>query len=56
MMGSRRPPQTVSRPDMDWWACAERVAAVGGRLVAGPGPDGGWRVRAELPVGGEELR
>ncbi|MFF3641048.1 sensor histidine kinase [Streptomyces sp. NPDC002564] len=28
----------------------ERVAAVGGRLVAGPLADGGWRVAATLPV------
>ena len=35
----------------------ERVAAVGGQLEAGPGHDGGWQVRAELPAGGpEEVR
>ncbi len=28
----------------------ERVSALGGRLDAGPQPDGGFRVRAELPV------
>lgn len=28
----------------------ERVSAIGGRLDAGPQPDGGFRVRAELPV------
>jgi signal transduction histidine kinase len=28
----------------------ERAAALGGRLAAGPRPDGGFRVRAELPV------
>ncbi len=27
----------------------ERAAAVGGQLTAGPGPGGGWRVRATLP-------
>ncbi|MFD7816452.1 sensor histidine kinase [Streptomyces sp. NPDC059785] len=26
-----------------------RAAAAGGELTAGPGPDGGWRVRATLP-------
>jgi len=29
----------------------ERAAAVGGRLEAGPGPQGGFRVWARLPVG-----
>jgi two-component system, NarL family, sensor histidine kinase DesK len=29
---------------------AERVAAVGGRLQAGPRPDGGFRLRVELPL------
>ncbi|WP_328366254.1 sensor histidine kinase [Micromonospora zamorensis] len=29
----------------------ERVAALGGRLAAGPRPDGGFRVYARLPVG-----
>ena len=28
----------------------ERVAALGGRLSAGPGPEGGYRVVAELPL------
>jgi signal transduction histidine kinase len=28
----------------------ERVAIFGGRFHAGPGPDGGWSVRAALPV------
>ncbi|GAB3000944.1 histidine kinase [Streptomyces pseudoechinosporeus] len=28
----------------------ERAAAVGGRFEAGPGPDGGFTVRAELPL------
>ncbi|QKG19028.1 signal transduction histidine kinase-like protein [Actinomadura verrucosospora] len=28
----------------------ERAAAVGGELAAGPGPDGGFRVRARLPL------
>ncbi len=29
-----------------------RVAALGGTLAAGPGPDGGFRVEARLPFGG----
>jgi signal transduction histidine kinase len=29
---------------------AERIRAVGGELSAGPTPDGGWAVRASLPV------
>ncbi|RBY81827.1 sensor histidine kinase [Blastococcus sp. TF02A-26] len=28
----------------------ERAAAAGGTVTAGPSPDGGWRVRAELPL------
>jgi len=28
---------------------AERVKSVGGTFAAGPKPDGGWQVRAELP-------
>ena len=31
----------------------ERVALVGGRISSGPCPDGGWRLRAILPVGEE---
>ncbi len=27
----------------------ERVAVVGGEVVAGPGPDGGFEIRATLP-------
>jgi signal transduction histidine kinase len=30
----------------------ERVLALGGTLEAGPRPEGGFRVRASLPVGG----
>jgi signal transduction histidine kinase len=28
----------------------DRAAQCGGSLEAGPGPGGGWRVRARLPV------
>jgi signal transduction histidine kinase len=31
-------------------AMRDRVAEAGGRLSAGPSPDGGWRVRAVLPA------
>ncbi len=34
----------------------ERVGALGGRLVAGPGADGGWTVDATLPAGAEAGR
>jgi signal transduction histidine kinase len=29
----------------------ERASGLGGTLEAGPGPNGGWRVRATLPTG-----
>jgi signal transduction histidine kinase len=29
----------------------ERASGLGGTLEAGPGPDGGWQVRATLPTG-----
>jgi signal transduction histidine kinase len=35
---------------------AERVRAVGGRITAGPGPDGGWVVDAALPLNQEVAR
>jgi signal transduction histidine kinase len=35
---------------------AERAAAVGGHLDAGPQEEGGWRVSAELPLGGSHRR
>jgi signal transduction histidine kinase len=35
---------------------AERAAAVGGSIDVGPRDEGGWRVHAELPLGGSGLR
>jgi signal transduction histidine kinase len=35
---------------------AERAAALGGRLDVGPRREGGWRVRARLPLGGDGRR
>ena len=35
---------------------AERVAALGGRLDAGPREEGGWRVHARLPLRPGALR
>ncbi|MFH8750907.1 sensor histidine kinase [Streptomyces rimosus] len=34
----------------------ERAEAMGGRLTAGPAPEGGWEVRVVLPVGEGEAR
>jgi signal transduction histidine kinase len=46
--GSRRPPV----PGYGLVGMRERVTALGGRLRAEPGPDGGFTVLAELPVNG----
>jgi signal transduction histidine kinase len=35
---------------------AERAAALGGEVVAGPAAQGGWRVRARLPLESSEHR
>lgn len=37
-------------------AMAERVAYVGGDLAVGPRPEGGWALRARLPLAGVEAR
>lgn len=43
-------PQRPAVPGLGLIGMRERVSALGGRLQAGPRPDGGFRVRAELPV------
>jgi signal transduction histidine kinase len=35
---------------------AERAVALGGEVAAGPGPAGGWRVHARLPLGAGDRR
>jgi signal transduction histidine kinase len=35
---------------------AERATALGGRIRVGPGDEGGWRVKAVLPLDGNERR
>jgi signal transduction histidine kinase len=43
---------TDRQPGYGLAGMAERSAAVGGSLEAGPRPGGGFRVRARLPVAG----
>jgi signal transduction histidine kinase len=43
-------PQQPAVPGLGLIGMRERVASLGGRLHAGPRPDGGFRVRAELPA------
>jgi len=43
------------RPGYGLVGLTERVRAVGGRLTAGPGIDGGWVVDAALPLAAEEV-
>lgn len=45
-----RGPQGDGRGGLGLLGLRERAAVVGGRLQAGPGPDGGFRVTAVLPV------
>ncbi|MDI6100034.1 histidine kinase [Actinoplanes sp. NEAU-A12] len=45
-----RPPTPRDRPGYGLVGLAERVRAVGGRITAGPGVDGGWAVDAALPL------
>ncbi|MCA2212074.1 sensor histidine kinase [Jidongwangia harbinensis] len=49
------PPRTATprdRPGYGLVGLTERVRAVGGRITAGPGIEGGWVVDAALPLGG----
>jgi signal transduction histidine kinase len=53
------PPRTATpreRPGYGLVGLTERVRAVGGRITAGPGIDGGWVVDAALPLGVEVAR
>jgi signal transduction histidine kinase len=43
---------TEPEPGVGLTGMRERVVGLGGRLRVGPRPEGGFRVRAELPVGG----
>ncbi|WP_395726686.1 sensor histidine kinase [Nakamurella sp.] len=43
-------PGPVPEPGFGLLGMAERAQLLGGSLCAGPGPDGGWVVEAELPV------
>ncbi|GAB1641026.1 sensor histidine kinase [Krasilnikovia sp. MM14-A1259] len=45
-----RPTMPRERPGYGLVGLTERVRAVGGRITAGPGIDGGWVVDAALPV------
>lgn len=47
--GSQRPPLGLPGSGTGLAGLAERVRLVGGTLDAGPGADGGWRVRAVVP-------
>jgi signal transduction histidine kinase len=50
----RRPVADAGSPGYGLVGMRERVTAAGGRLSAGPGPDGGWQVRAAFPLTGRE--
>ena len=46
------PPDAMRRPKSHGLlGMRERVAVAGGELEFGPRPEGGWRVRAQLPYG-----
>jgi signal transduction histidine kinase len=46
-----RGPDPAAQPGTGLLGMAERVAVYGGRLSTGAGPDGGFELRAELPLG-----
>jgi signal transduction histidine kinase len=53
------PPRTATvreRPGYGLVGLTERVRAVGGRITAGPGIEGGWVVDAALPLDVEVAR
>jgi signal transduction histidine kinase len=45
-------PDPAAEPGTGLLGMTERVAVYGGRLTTGAGPDGGFRLRAELPLEG----
>lgn len=47
--GARTPPGTGHGQGHGLQGISERAALLGGEVVAGPDPDGGWTVRARLP-------
>jgi signal transduction histidine kinase len=51
-----RPDQVAVRPGLGLRGMAERAAALGGRVDAGPHAAGGWRVHAVLPLNRGEPR
>ncbi|MFB9661931.1 sensor histidine kinase [Glycomyces mayteni] len=46
------PPRPVSGEGHGLQGMAERAALLGGETSAGPGPDGGWTLRASVPLRG----
>jgi signal transduction histidine kinase len=48
--GPAEPPPAGARQTLGLVSMRERAERWGGRLTAGPRPDGGWAVRLELPV------
>jgi signal transduction histidine kinase len=42
-----------AQPNAGWLGMRERAAALGGHLTVGPGPAGGVRVHADIPIGAE---